>query len=112
MGVIIESQGRAYFWKIAFDEDFRARAPGIHLLYELTRALSPRAEIDMTDSCAIANHPTIDRFWPDRVAIADVAVQLRGAVGFDVACRFDALRRGARASVKRMFLRLSGRKAS
>lgn len=112
MGVVIESRGRAYFWKIAFDEAFRAQAPGIHLLYELTRAQAARADIDMTDSCAIANHPMIDRFWPDRVAIADVAVQLRGAVGFDAACRFDTLRRGLRASAKRIFLRLFGRKAS
>ena len=108
MGVVIESRGRAYFWKIAFDEEFRAQAPGIHLLYELTRALCVRADIDMTDSCAIANHPMIDRFWPDRVAIADVAVQLRGAVGFDAACRFDTLRRGLRASAKRVYLRSVG----
>ena len=66
----------------------------------------------MTDSFAIANHPMIDRFWPDRVAICDVAVQLRGAVGFDAACRFDALRRGLRASAKRVYLRLLGREAS
>ena len=112
MGVVIESRGRAYFWKIAFDEQFRAQAPGIHLLYELTRALSVRADIDMTDSCAIANHPMIDRFWPDRVAICDVAVQTRGAVGFDAARRFDTLRRGLRASAKRVFLRLLGRKES
>jgi CelD/BcsL family acetyltransferase involved in cellulose biosynthesis len=112
MGIVIESRGRAFFWKIAFDEEFGAQAPGIHLLYELTRALSVRADIDMTDSCAIANHPMIDRFWPDRVAICDVAIQLRGAVGFDAACRFDALRRGLRASAKRVFLRLLGRKES
>ena len=112
MGVVIESRGRAYFWKIAFDEEFRAQAPGIHLLYELTRALCVRADIDMTDSCAIANHPMIDRFWPDRVAICDVAVQLRGAVGFAAARRFDDLRRGLRASAKRVYLRLLGRKES
>jgi hypothetical protein len=112
MGVVIESRGRAYFWKIAFDEEFRAQAPGIHLLYELTRALAARADLDMTDSCAIANHPMIDRFWPDRVAICDMAVQLRGAVGFDAARRFDALRRELRASAKRVILRLLGRKTS
>ena len=66
----------------------------------------------MTDFRAIANHPMIDRFWPDRVAIADVAVQLRGAVGFDAARRFDTLRRGVRASAKRVYLRLLGREAS
>ena len=112
MGVVIESRGRAYFWKIAFDEEFRAQAPGIHLLYELTRAQAARADIDMTDSCAIANHPMIDRFWPDRVAICDVAVQTRGAAAFGAARRFDALRRGLRAGAKRLFLRVLGRKAS
>ena len=111
MGVVIESRGRAYFWKIAFDEEFRAQAPGIHLLYELTRALSVRADIDMTDSCAIANHPMIDRFWPDRVAICDVAsscaarsVSTRPAVSTRCA--------GTRASAKRVYLRLLGREAS
>ena len=112
MGVVIESRGRAYFWKIAFDEEFRAQAPGIHLLYELTRAQAARADINMTNSCAIANHPMIDRFWPDRVAIRDVAVQTRGAAAFDAARRFDALRRGLRAGAKRVFSRLLGRKAS
>jgi CelD/BcsL family acetyltransferase involved in cellulose biosynthesis len=114
MGVVIESRGRAYFWKIAFDEAFRAQAPGIHLLYELTRAQAARADIDMTDSCAIANHPMIDRFWPDRLAICDVAVQSRAGVtsAFDAACRADALRRSLRASVKRMVKRLLGRKES
>ncbi len=81
-------------------------------MYELTRALSIRADIDMTDSCAIANHPMIDRFCPDRVAICDVAAQMRGAVGFDAARRFDTLRRGLRASAKRVSRCLLGRKES
>ncbi|MGA8169761.1 MAG: GNAT family N-acetyltransferase [Methylocystis sp.] len=113
MGVVIEGRGRAYFWKIAFDEEFRAQAPGIHLLHELTREMAARADIDMTDSCAIADHPMIDRFWPDRVAICDLAVQSRaGGSGFDAACRADALKRRLRATAKRVFLRLMGRKAS
>jgi len=37
---------------------------------------------------------------------------LRGAVGFDAARGFDALRRGLRASAKRACLRLLGRKES
>ena len=127
MGVLIESQvpespapegqsperrGRAYFWKIAFDETFRAQAPGIHLLYELTRAQAARGDIDMTNSCAIANHPMIDRFWPDRVAICDLAVQTRGAGAFEAARRVEALRLGLRAWAKRVVKRLLGRKDS
>ena len=112
MGVVIESRGRAYFWKIAFDEQFRAQAPGIYLLYELTRALSVRADIDMTDSCAIANHPMIDRFWPDRVAICRRGGPVARRGRFRRGLPFDTLRRGLRASAKRVFLRLLGRKAS
>lgn len=112
MAILIESQGRAYFWKIAFDEQFRSQAPGIHLVHELTRALSARSDLEMTDSCAIANHPMIDRFWPDRLAICDIAVQTCGdrANAFHEAWRAEALRRRLRAFAKRIMNKLSGRK--
>ncbi len=114
MGILIESQRRAYFWKIAFDERFRAQAPGIHLVHELTRELAARADIEQTDSCAIANHPMIDRFWPDRLAIADIAVQARPneAKVFDEACRREMWRRNLRAAAKRAIKKLLGRKES
>ncbi len=49
MAILIESQKRAYFWKIAFNEQFRSQAPGIHLVHELTRALSARSDLEMTE---------------------------------------------------------------
>jgi len=102
MGVLLESNGRSFFWKIAFDEEFRAQAPGIHLLRELTKAQLDRSEIDMTDSCAIANHPMIEQFWPDRVAICDLAVQARPdrATAFHDACRMNLARRRLRVLAK------------
>ena len=114
MGVLIESQKRAYFWKIAFDESFRAQAPGIHLVHELTRALAARGDLEMTDSCAIANHPMIDRLWPDRLPICDIAVQTRleRTSAFHASCRVEARGRGLRAFAKRAVKRLLGRKES
>ncbi len=50
MGIVLESQDRAFFWKIAFDEAHRAAAPGIHLVYELTQALAARESVAITDS--------------------------------------------------------------
>jgi hypothetical protein len=114
MGIVIESQGRAFFWKIAYDESLRSQAPGIQLVYQLTKAQLGKTGIDLTDSCAIANHPMIDKFWPDRFAICDVAVQLRrdrdGA--FANACRKETMRRRLHAIAKGAASRLLGRKAS
>jgi CelD/BcsL family acetyltransferase involved in cellulose biosynthesis len=114
MGVVLESQDRAFFWKIAYDEAHRASAPGIHLVYELSAALATRENIAMTDSCAIANHPMIDRFWPDRMKICDVAAPARGAIRaqFERSCDEELLRRRLREQAKHWAIRLFGRKES
>jgi CelD/BcsL family acetyltransferase involved in cellulose biosynthesis len=114
MAILIESGRRAYFWKIAFDERFRAQAPGIHLVSELTREMAARTDIELTDSCAIANHPMIDRFWPDRLPIVDIAVQAgpASAKAFHGACDREIRRRDLRSRVKRIVKKLLGRKES
>jgi CelD/BcsL family acetyltransferase involved in cellulose biosynthesis len=111
MAILFESGNRSYCWKIAFDERYRAQAPGVQLVYELTRLQLAREEIELTDSCAIANHPMIDRLWPDRLEICDAAVSLRAAA-FDAACRAELARRRARDFAKRAALLLLRRKAS
>lgn len=114
MGLILKSQDRRYFWKIAFDESLRSQAPGVQLVYQHTKALLGRADLEMVDSCAIANHPMIDRLWPDRIAICDVAVSLRAARqnDFSVSCRRAKARREVRELVKRAANRLLRRKVS
>lgn len=111
MAILFDSQDRSYCWKIAFDERFRAQAPGVQLVSELTRLQLARPDIALTDSCAIANHPMIDRLWPDRLEICDAAVSLR-AGGFEAACRAERARRRARAFAKRAAHLLLRRKAS
>ena len=43
---------------------------------QLTREISLRQVADehtnLTDSCAIADHPMIDAIWPERIEIADM----------------------------------------
>jgi hypothetical protein len=113
MGIMLESGGRAFFWKIAYDETSRAFAPGIHLVHELTRAHLARNDIELTDSCAIANHPMINRFWPDRIGICDVAIETRrDGDAFRIACERDALRRRLRALAKGAVNGLLRRKTS
>ena len=104
MGILFQSGERAYFWKIAFDEQFRAFAPGVDLVHRLTGALTSREDVALTNSCAIAHHPMIDRFWPDRLGVCDVAVALCGERpgAFRAACIAERFRRGLRERVKRV----------
>ncbi len=114
MGVSIESQSRSYYWKIAFDESLRSFAPGIQLIYEHTKAQLARDGLEFTDSCAIPDHPMIDRMWPDRVRVCDVAVQVRSGQEsqFLSSCRRDGARRQLRGMAKRAANRLLKRKVS
>lgn len=111
MAILLENQGHSCCWKIAFDERLRGQAPGIQLLYELTRIQLARPEIEITDSCAIPNHPTINRLWPDRIPICDAVVALRHA-GFDAIYRREKARRRMRELAKRAANRLFKRKVS
>lgn len=114
MGVVFESQRRSFWWKIAFDENFGAHTPGAQLALEVTRTQLERPEIEMTDSCAGANHSLIDRMWPDRIEVGDFAVQLQTdrANQFLASCRIDDRRRNLRDYAKRAVNGLLKRKAS
>ncbi len=114
MGIFLASGDRAYFWKIAFDESFRAYAPGIDLVHRLTAMLASRDDIALTDSCAIANHPMIARFWPDRIGVCDIAVALDPARpgAFRVACGIERLKRALREQAKRIVNRALRRRVS
>ncbi|MCX7898535.1 MAG: GNAT family N-acetyltransferase [Methylocystis sp.] len=112
MAILIESQNRSFYWKIAFDEAYRAQAPGVLLTCEQTRAQLARTDIELTDSCAIANHPMIEKLWPDRIGVCDVAVQLQRGSEKDFldSCRKERRRRYVRDLAKRAAVRLLGRK--
>jgi CelD/BcsL family acetyltransferase involved in cellulose biosynthesis len=114
MGIVIESQNRSYFWKIAYDERFRSQAPGVQLAHALGVTQLVRPEVELTDSCAIPDHPMIDRVWPDRIAICDLAVQLRagGERHFASSCRRHLARRRLRDFAKRAANGLLKRKVS
>ncbi len=114
IGIVIESAGRAYFWKIAYDESLRSQAPGVQLVYAITRARTARDDLDMTNSCAIAGHPMIDRVWPDRLAVGDLMIQSRpgGEADFAQACGKETFRRRIRALAKKTANRLLNRKES
>jgi CelD/BcsL family acetyltransferase involved in cellulose biosynthesis len=113
MGIVIESQGRSFWWKIAYDERFGAHMPGMQLAHEITKAQLARPEIELTDSCSQANHPMIERIWPDRLTVCDYAVQLQRdrEIEFLKSCRISRRRASLRGLAKRATIALLRRKA-
>jgi CelD/BcsL family acetyltransferase involved in cellulose biosynthesis len=70
--VLLDAGGRASFWKTAYDEDYGFLSPGVLLTMDMTDRMLNDKDVGIVDSCAIANHPMIDRIWRGRLRIADV----------------------------------------
>ena len=104
MGIIIVADTHAHFWKTAYDERFAARSPGVQFVLELTALQEADRSVRLTDSCAIPDHPMIDRIWDERLDIADVFIGLRpqdrGRAGAAAALRWETTRRRLRATAK------------
>ena len=68
----------SWSFKIAYDEGLARFSPGVLIeLDNLARVLSDPA-LDWMDSCAVENHPMIDRLWMERRRIIQVSVPLAG----------------------------------
>ena len=74
--LVIRSERRAYFFKLAHDETQSKNSPGVQLTLDLTKHLCADGRIEEVDSTAEANHPMIDHIWRDRLPLGDVFVPL------------------------------------
>lgn len=108
MGIVLRDGDRCFFWKTAFDERFAEFSPGVQFAAELTRRQLRDDTTAVTDSCAMPDHPMIDRLWRDRMTFSDVMVSLRGSErrGFRAAVAAERVRRRLRARAKRWLARL------
>ena len=70
----VASGTQAQIIKIAYDESFAKYSPGVLLVLDATQAFFAEPGLELVDSCAIPDHPMINRIWRDRVRIADVLV--------------------------------------
>ena len=106
MGLVLESGGRAFWWKITYDEDFAAFAPGFLLALEMTRALLCHPGISLTDSCASGDESMIDHIWSERMPIADLLVSVTAdkPKRFQAVARREGLRRKLRSRLKALVL--------
>lgn len=62
---ILSSSG-SFAYKIAFDEKYSRFSVGVLLELENMRRLFSMPELRWMDSCAVANHPMINRLWTER----------------------------------------------
>jgi Acetyltransferase (GNAT) domain len=68
----------SWSFKIAYDEAFARFSPGVMIELENLRLVLSDSEVDWMDSCAVADHPMIDRLWAERRDIAQLTVPLAG----------------------------------
>jgi CelD/BcsL family acetyltransferase involved in cellulose biosynthesis len=109
--IILQSGPAAWFWKIAYDEAFAPRSPGVQLTLDVTQAQLADTSLIHTDSCAMPDHPMIDHIWRERLTVCDLLISpnAKGARTLALASLLENSRRGAIASAKWMRTRLRGR---
>ncbi len=100
--VLLTSGRGAWFWKIAHDEAAARASPGVQITLDLTEAMLGESDIAWCDSCAVADHAMIDSIWRERRPMADLLCALEPGMEFALACRLEALRRGAIAAGRRV----------
>ncbi len=83
--IVFIENGCAYTWKTAFDETYSAFSPGTLLMIDVTGTHLDDPNIVMTDSCAIPDHPVMDRLWAERRAMGTLVIGL--TAGADRAAR-------------------------
>ena len=74
--IVFLMRGDAYTWKTAYDERYARFSPGKLLVAALTGWHLDDPNIDRTDSCAVADHPIMSRFWAEREEMGTLVIGL------------------------------------
>ncbi len=106
MAVVLSCGRTDYLWKIAYAEDLARFSPGVQLVLALSETQKRDGRALVTDSCAVPDHPMIDRLWRDRLTMQHVAVALAPERNraFRFAVAGERLWRRIRASAKAILL--------
>jgi CelD/BcsL family acetyltransferase involved in cellulose biosynthesis len=101
--IALRSGRSAWFWKVAYDENFARFSPGVMLSVELTGDLLGDPNVLRADSCATADHPMIDHLWRERLSLSNRLIGARGGpTAFAIASRLEGLRGATLARAKRL----------
>ncbi len=82
--IVFVMGGTAYTWKTAYSEDHAHCSPGQLLMEDLTISHLDDPNIDVTDSCAVPDHPVMSRIWRQRCPMGTLIVGLKPAGDRDV----------------------------
>ena len=74
--IVFVEAGVAYTWKTAYDETLSAFSPGTLLMIEVTRQHLDDPNIELTNSCAVPDHPVMSRLWSERKSIGTLVIGL------------------------------------
>ncbi|WFR97297.1 GNAT family N-acetyltransferase [Rhizobium tumorigenes] len=74
--IVLMMGGEAYTWKTAFNEDYARYSPGKLLMGELTEFQLDDPNTVRSDSCAVADHPIMSRFWREREEMGTLVIGL------------------------------------
>jgi CelD/BcsL family acetyltransferase involved in cellulose biosynthesis len=109
--ILLRGGSTAWFWKIAYDESAARASPGVQIALDLTNALLADPSVIAVDSCAVENHPMIDRLWRERLALADHVIALGPSAPYllPFAHALECARSAAMAAAKWARRRLRGR---
>ncbi len=69
----------SWSFKIAYEEALARFSPGVLIELENLQRVLGDPQVNWMDSCAVENHPMIDRLWMERRGIVQVSVPLSGA---------------------------------
>src|SRR3984957_4305461 len=90
--ITLRSGDTAWFWKIAYDENFAPYSPGVVLTLAVTEDLIEDETLHRTDSCATANHPMINHIWRERLELADRLIGVGATATFGSVRGMEQLR--------------------
>ena len=79
--VVFVESGVAYTWKTAYQERYGAFSPGVLLMAEVTKSLLAAADVEITDSCTVPDHPVLSRMWSERRPLGTMVIGLTPDVG-------------------------------
>lgn len=72
--IVFVEAGVGYTWKTTFDEELSAYSPGTLLMMEVTKRHLEDPNIEITDSCAVPNHPVMSRLWAERQVVGTIVL--------------------------------------
>ena len=75
--IVFVQSGHAWTWKTTYDEGFAQYSPGTLLIMQVTATHLDDPNIQLTDSCAVEDHPVMARLWSERREFATLVIGLR-----------------------------------